>query len=69
MWGQPQAGPMRSVFPALQNRTLLNVLLGAIAVSVVTAVAVSIQRGEKEPEPAPEPAGPPVFITGGTPAQ
>ena len=60
---------MRTVFPALQNRTLLNVLLGAVAISIVTAIAVTIQRGEEAPAPAPEPTGPPVLVTGGTPAQ
>lgn len=60
---------MRSVFPALQHRTLLVVLLGAIAVSAITALAVSLQRSEPAPEGEGERAGPPVFITGGTPAQ
>jgi len=60
---------MRSVFPALQNRTLRLVLLGALAVSAITAVTVTVQRGEAEAPAEPEPKGPPVFVTGGTPAQ
>ncbi len=60
---------MRSLFPALQHRTLLLVLLGALAVSAITVFAVTVRRGEAEEPAEPEPTGPPVFVTGGTPAQ
>lgn len=60
---------MRSIFPALQHRTLLSVLIVAITASVITLFAVSVQRGDDERAPDPEPVGPPVFVTGGTPSQ
>ena len=60
---------MRSVFPAFQHRTLLLVLLGALAVSAITVYVVTVQRGEAEEPAEPEPTGPPVFVTGGTPSQ
>ena len=60
---------MRSVFPACQHRTLLLVLLGALAVSAITVYAVTVQRGEAEEPAEPASTGPPVFVTGGTPSQ
>ena len=60
---------MRSIFPAFQHRMLLTVLVGAIAISVITLAAVLMQRGEDEPALAAPQVGPPVFVTGGTPSQ
>ena len=60
---------MRSIFPAFHHRTLLLVLLGALAVSAITVYAVTVQRGESEAPAETEPTGPPVFVTGGTPSQ
>lgn len=58
---------MRSVFPALHDRLLSTLLLGALFLLLIAIVAVSMRQPAEAAEPQVE--GPPLFISGATPAQ
>ena len=58
---------MRSVFPALHDRLLSTLLLGAVLLFLLVMVAVSMRQPAEAAEKPDE--GPPLFISGATPAQ
>ncbi len=58
---------MRSVFPALHDRLLSTLLLGALFLLLIAILAVSMRQPAEAAEPQVE--VPPLFISGATPAQ
>ena len=58
---------MRSVFPALHDRLLSTLLIGAVLVFLVALFAASMGRTADAAERQAE--GPPLFVSGATPAQ
>ncbi|MEM6671446.1 MAG: hypothetical protein AAF726_01300 [Planctomycetota bacterium] len=58
---------MRSVFPALHDRRLSTLLIGAVLLFLVAIVAASMTWSKDSTSTRIE--GPPLFISGATPAQ
>lgn len=56
---------MRSAFPALHDRMLTTILVGAVVLLIATVVAIAMGAAETD---GPEPVdGPPIWMTGATP--
>lgn len=62
----PRMTPMRSVFPALHDRLLSTLLFGAVLLFLIALVAASMGPTEAARD---QQEGPPLFISGATPAQ